>query len=85
MALYYFDIHDGTFRLDEEGTECADFDAVRREAKRVLPEIAKDILPEDGDHHTLTVRVRNERHETVYTATLMFNGFSSPPEFDQTP
>lgn len=80
MALYYFDIHDGTFRLDEHGVECADFDAVRREAKAVMPEIARDILPKDGDQHTLTVRVRNERHETVYTATLMFSGFSTDPD-----
>jgi hypothetical protein len=80
LPLYYFDIHDGTFRLDDDGVECADFDAVRREARRTLPEIARDILPEDGDHHTITVRVRDENHETVYTATLSFNGLSSRPE-----
>lgn len=79
MPRYFFDIHDGTFQLDEVGTECADFDAVRYEAKCVLPAIAKELLPEDGDHHTLTVRVRNEHHETVYTATLMFSGFGTDP------
>jgi hypothetical protein len=79
MPRYFFDIHDGTFRLDEDGVECPDFDAVRREARRTLPEIAREILPEDGDHHTITCRVRDEQHETVYTATLIFNGFSSHP------
>lgn len=83
MALYFFDIHDGTFRLDDVGVECKDLNAVRYEAKRVLPAIAKEILPEDGDHHTLTVRVRDERHETVYTATLMFSGFGTDPEKDE--
>lgn len=77
MPRYFFDIHDGTFQLDEHGVECADFDAVRREAKRALPEIARELLPQDGDHHTLTCRVRDEHNETVYTATLMFNGLSS--------
>jgi len=76
MALYFFDIHDGTFTLDEDGTECADMDCVRRESKQVLPAIAMDVLPENGDHHVLTVRVRNEQNDTVYTATLMFNGLS---------
>jgi hypothetical protein len=74
MARYFFDIHDGKFVLDDAGLECANFDEVRREARRVLPEIAKEVLPEDGDHHTITVRVRDEQHETVYTATLAFNG-----------
>ena len=74
MPRYFFDIHDGTFLLDDIGIDCANLDAVRREAKRVLPEIAREILPEDGDHHTMTVRVRDEQFETVYTATLMFNG-----------
>lgn len=74
MPRYFFDIHDGTFLLDDVGIDCANLDAVRREAKRVLPEIAREILPEDGDHHTMTVRVRDEQFETVYTATLMFNG-----------
>ena len=77
MPRYFFDIHDGTFQLDEHGVECADFDAVRREAKRALPEIARELLPQDGDHHTLTCCVRDEHNETVYTGTLMFNGLSS--------
>lgn len=74
MPRYFFDIHDGTFLLDEIGVECPDLDAVRKEAKRVLPEIAREILPEDGDHHTMTVQVRDDQYETVYTATLMFSG-----------
>jgi hypothetical protein len=80
VPRYYFDIYDGIFRLDEDGVECVDFDEVRREAKRTLPEIARDFLPEDGDHHAITCRVRDERNETVYTATLIFHGFSTRVE-----
>jgi hypothetical protein len=76
MSLYFFDIHDGTFTLDDDGTECADMDCVRSESKRVLPAIAVDVLPKNGDHHVLTVRVRNEQNDTDYTATLMYNGLS---------
>lgn len=76
MSLYYFDILDGEFMPDETGTECANLQAVREHAKRVLPAIAAETLPEHGDHQTLIVRVRNEQHETVYTATLSFNGLT---------
>lgn len=75
MARYFFDIHDGALHRDDVGVDCAGFDAMRREAKRALPEIAREILPGEGDQHAITVRVRDERQETVYTATLTFNGF----------
>lgn len=78
MPLCFFDINDGKFTLDEEGTECADLEAVRREAKRVLPAIAKEVLPKDGDNQNLIVRARDERHETVYTATLIYINTTMP-------
>jgi hypothetical protein len=74
MSRYYFDVHDGNFFLDDVGILCLDFDAVRKEAKRVLPDFAREILPDGGDHHTITCRVRDDNNETVYTATLIFNG-----------
>lgn len=78
MPLFYFDVHAGTFMLDEDGSDLADLDAGRREAKRLLPALARDIFPQNGDHQTLTVRVRDDQHETVYTATLMFSGLVMP-------
>lgn len=78
MPRYYFDLHDGQFIHDDVGVECADFDAVRREAKRALPAMALDVLPKDGDQHNITVIVRDESNRTIYTATLSFTGLTIP-------
>jgi len=76
MPLYYFDIHDGEFHLDEKGVKCADFNEVCREARRVLPALALEKLTQGGDNLTLTVRVRDENYQTVYTASLMFSSIT---------
>ncbi|MGH1573994.1 DUF6894 family protein [Methylobacterium sp. P31] len=73
---YYFDIHDGEFRPDDEGTECADFEAARLEAMSSLPEIARFAIPRDGDNQAFTVLVRDENGAIIYTATLTFAGLS---------
>lgn len=72
MPRYFFDIHDGQFQPDTEGTECADFEAARREAMVSLPEIARWIIPSDGDNQAFTVLVRDQGGAVVYTATLTF-------------
>lgn len=75
MARYYFDIHDG-FRLfrDDVGSDCSGQEAIRTEAMHVLPAIAWDSVPKDGDRQAFTVLVRNEGNLTVYTATMTFAG-----------
>jgi len=37
-----------------------------------LPQMAKDVIPKDGDRQAFTVLVRDEKDVTVYTATLTF-------------
>jgi hypothetical protein len=74
MLRYFFDIHDGEFRPDSEGTDCADFEAARREAMIALPEISRWAIPADGDKQAFTVLVRDEDGALVYTATLTFAG-----------
>ncbi|AWN49511.1 hypothetical protein DK419_26860 [Methylobacterium terrae] len=75
MARYYFDVHDGQgLDRDDVGSECRDRDAIRNEAMVVLPSIARDAIPKDGDRQAFTVLVRNESNLTVYTATLSFAG-----------
>jgi hypothetical protein len=74
VPRYFFDIHDREFRRDAEGTECADLEAVRREAMGSLPEIARWAIPSDGDTQAFTVLVRDEAGALVYTATLTFAG-----------
>ena len=74
MPLYFFDIHNGEFHPDDEGTECADFEAARIQAMTSLPEIARFAIPSDGDNQAFTVMVRDEQGMLVYTATLTFAG-----------
>jgi hypothetical protein len=75
MARYFFHIlGDGPDTRDNQGVELASLNHVRREAMRVLPEIARDEVPRDGDHQSFTVLVTDERDHPVYTATLTFAG-----------
>lgn len=74
VPRYFFDIHDREFRLDDEGTECSDFEAAHREAMISLPEIARFAIPSDGDNQAFMVLVRDKRGAVVYTATLTFAG-----------
>ncbi len=71
MPRYYFDEHDGdTFTKDEEGLELDGIEAARAEARKALPDIARDVLPKDGDRRTMVVKVRDEAGKVVITATL---------------
>ncbi|BAQ49209.1 MULTISPECIES: DUF6894 family protein [Methylobacterium] len=74
MPRFFFDIHDGEWSRDVEGVECADVVAACYEAKRVLPGMAVDHVPQDGDWHAITVLVTDEDRRPVYTATLSFAG-----------
>ncbi len=74
MPLYFFDIVDGGAHRDDEGTQCADDEAVRRMVRETLPEIAKDEIPADGDRRHFTIVVRDENETPVYTATLSYVG-----------
>ena len=75
MTRYFFDIHDGrSFVRDPEGTECANPDDLIVEAMNVLPLVAKDVIPTDGDRQAFTLSVRDENNVTVYTATMTFAG-----------
>ena len=71
MPRYYFDEYDGeTVTQDDEGLELDGIGAARAEARKALPDIARDVLPEDGDRRTMVVKVRDEAGKVVITATL---------------
>jgi hypothetical protein len=74
MPRYFFDIHDGRNERDDVGTECAHLQAAIRHAKRLLPEIASDEVPQGGDRHSYTVLVTDETGQSVYSASLSFVG-----------
>lgn len=70
MPLYFFDIEDGQRRnRDKDGTELADREEARREAIGVLPDIAREILP-NGNDHQFICQVRDEHDEVIFVATL---------------
>jgi hypothetical protein len=72
MALYYFDIEDnGAVFADDQGTECADLNQVKREAIRTLVEMVNESLP-DGDQHTLRIKVRSEGGNVVLQVAINF-------------
>ncbi|TXN80288.1 hypothetical protein [Methylobacterium sp. WL8] len=74
MPRYFFDIHDGFHLRDDVGTECADLQAAALEAKRLLPAIAADEIPKDGERQIITVLVTDEEGHAVYSAALAFIG-----------
>ena len=73
MARFYFDIDDGERLLrDERGAEADSLSEVREAAIAVLPDMAKDVLP-DGDHRFFSVNVRDENDQVIFRASLAFN------------
>ena len=70
---FYFDIDNSvTGTADKAGQALPDLEAVRKEAHRLLPDVAPDVILEDGDRHQLTVDVWDAAGEFVYTATRVF-------------
>lgn len=74
MPRYYFDINDGRNERDEEGVHCADLQAAVLEAKRLLPAVAADEVPKDGERQAITVLVTDEDGQAVYLAALAYTG-----------
>ena len=59
---YFFDTRDnGAFIEDDLGIECANMEAVKREAALSLAELARDVLP-GSIKRVLAVEVRNATH-----------------------
>jgi hypothetical protein len=70
MPRFFFDIHDGEdFTPDRQGLELDGLEAAKAEAKKTLPEIVKDEMP-DGDRRDFTVTVKNEAGQIVWRVTL---------------
>ncbi|MCO6050624.1 hypothetical protein NGM99_12605 [Mesorhizobium sp. RP14(2022)] len=75
MPLYFFDtFENGTHIVDDHGHDCVSHEEVRLEAMRVLPSIAREEIPKDGDRQAFTVLVKDEAGAPVYSATLTFAG-----------
>lgn len=59
---------------DEEGVDCATLQAAVRKAKKLLPEVAADEVPKDGERQAITVLVTDEDGRAVYMAALTYTG-----------
>src|SRR4051812_44276540 len=74
MPRYFFEIDDGERRTpDDEGLDLSGLWEARNQAIAVLPDIARDVLP-DGERRELVSSVRDESGQLVYTATLSLVG-----------
>lgn len=74
MEKFYFDLYDGdNFTRDAYGFDLENKEAARIEAIAVLPDLAREALP-DGDRRDFVVDVRTSDGEVVYTATLTLIG-----------
>ncbi|MEX6509223.1 hypothetical protein [Jiella sp. M17.18] len=70
MPRFFFDINDnGQFSQDEIGVDCDGEEAVRKAAIEALPTLARDVMP-DGDHHVISVLVRDAQGTTVLRSSL---------------
>lgn len=78
MPLFYFDIYDnGRLSADDSGVECADLAEARDQAVALLPDLARDELP-DGETHSFACVVRRGDGARCYRATLAFEGAWDP-------
>jgi hypothetical protein len=74
MARYFFDVRDGDgFHRDTIGDEFASFEDARDQAQALLPNIAREELP-DGELHQITCDVRDETGRVVYRGELTYQG-----------
>lgn len=74
MPRYYFDVRDAKgFHHDNVGDEFSSFEEAREQAQALLPDIAREELP-DGDLHIVTCEVRDESGDLVYRGELTFRG-----------
>jgi hypothetical protein len=70
MPRYFFDVEDnGELTVDEIGVELSNEKAVRDEAIRALPAIAREELP-NGPQHTFWVKVRDDTGDYIFSASL---------------
>lgn len=70
MPRYFFDIDDGTRKTrDEQGLELENAEAARRAAIAVLPDLAREELP-DGNQRVFICQARSTDGTVIFVATL---------------
>ena len=70
MPRFFFDTHDGDHvTIDENGLQFQDIEAAKDEAKKTLPDIVRDEMP-DGDRRDFVIIIRNGAGEGIFQVTL---------------
>jgi hypothetical protein len=70
MPHYFFDLDDGDSKTrDTEGVVLADGEAARKAAIAILPDLAREELP-NGDRRVFVCKVRDETGTILFIATL---------------
>ncbi|UVK46728.1 hypothetical protein BPNPMPFG_002433 [Mesorhizobium sp. AR07] len=70
MSKYFFDVYDGAkIVIDDTGIACKSLLDVGDQAVTVLPDIAREELP-DGPNRVFRVKVRHEEGHFVFRASL---------------
>lgn len=70
MQRFFFDVYNTEHtQMDADGQLFLDRDRAGMEALRILHDVARDEMP-GGDHLKITVKVRNEKREQVFEASL---------------
>lgn len=78
MTRYFFDVRNSDgFHRDEFGSECESFADARDQCQGLLPDIAREELP-DGELHVITCDVRDEADRVVYRGRLTYEGTRDP-------
>ena len=78
MPRFFFDVRDAQgFHRDEIGDDFANFEEARDQAQALLPDIAREELP-DGELHQITCEVRDSTGRIVYRGHLTFEGTRDP-------
>jgi hypothetical protein len=72
MALYYFDIYDGTkFRVDNLGSEFSDLETVQLHIMGGLADLVRDVAPGNA-RGELAIIVRDEQSRHVLKTIMVF-------------
>ncbi len=73
MPRFYFDIDDGELATrDDRGVEFDGAEAAAHAAVEVLPDLARDTLPDGRDRRAFVVEVRDGGGRRLFRATLAF-------------
>ncbi len=74
LPRFYFDVHDAHgYHRDDFGEPLASFEEARDQCQSLLPDIAREELP-DGEMHTVTCEVRDESGAVIYRGELTYRG-----------